>query len=289
MLCRRWGFYFVAAQSDGIGARDLEYMIDGLESTPGWIQNIFEDSSPGSVSYNNQSNTRIAFDRITMVLLARWAIFGTFVQVAKNLNDGCLPESIKYDWLLFQVLDFGSFKINDKIHTNPFLTLIQMCLTGVGSNTLRWLMEDCHPGNILGEDFDSTHEKFLYVLDEAQVARNQYGSSFSDADGQIKQPILGPIIQCLTYMQAPFTQVVVSGTSSSPDLFKRVLTSSVGKLGTGVKVEHRTGDFTNRSVQQAYISRYIPPSFLLSRSGAALLILIYEWLRGRYAISLALG
>jgi hypothetical protein len=87
----------------------------------------------------------------------------------------------------------------------------------------------------------------------------------------------------------PLVRIIVSGTGFSLKLFKTVLTSGVGKDSRAWDVVHTTGDFANENTQLAYISRYFPPSFLLSQSGHVLKARMYEWLRGRYVVAVVLS
>jgi len=104
-LYRHWGFYFVAAQgTDNIGTRDLGTMIARMASSPDWIDNIFTDPNPEQVLLANAHNERIASNRISKVLLARWTVFRLFIEVAKEINGGVLHDNIRRDWLLFQIL-----------------------------------------------------------------------------------------------------------------------------------------------------------------------------------------
>lgn len=250
----------------------------------GWINNIFKDRDPEEVSNANTNNERIAFNRISKVVLARWIVFHTFIQVAKDLNGGVLRDDIRRDWLLFQILPL--VRVHDM---DPFLALIDTCLVGVSYEVLRLLRAPLTPGGILGSAFDPTVDSFFYVLDEAQVAGQQYMGAFSDVGGEVPRPVLRPIIRHLASPSDPLVRIIVSGTGFSLKLFKTVLTSGVGKDSRAWDVVHTTGDFANENTQLAYISRYFPPSFLLSQSGHVLKARMYEWLRGRYVVAVVLS
>ncbi|KAH9970961.1 hypothetical protein BGW80DRAFT_1324650 [Lactifluus volemus] len=224
-LCRHWGFYFVAAQdTDGIGAIDLQHVIERMR---------FDLRS----YYTSHRNREIAFYLLYKVLLARWVVFRTFIEVAREKNSGTLPSTIKRDWLIFQV--FPVFAIRDE----PFYAIINECLVRA---SMRF-----SPSAILGPAFDPKHDTFFYVLDEAQVAGHLHMGKFADESGATPLPVLHPIVR-------------------------------VGKDLVTWDVVHTTGDFANQERQNSYVTRYLPPTFLHSESGAALLRRMFEWLRGRH-------
>ncbi|CAG8684846.1 10128_t:CDS:2, partial [Acaulospora colombiana] len=176
-LCHEWGFYFVAAQGpDRIGSQDLGAMIEHMASSRGWIPDIF--TNPSQVSTANWNNEVIAFDRISRVLIARWQIFHTFIEVAKSCYGEKLPDTIKHAWLLFQALP-PLFENN----MDPFLAFIDKCLSDADRTVLTKLDSDTSrtaPG--------SDHKQFFYVLDEIQVLGGQHTKSFSDASGEHPRP-----------------------------------------------------------------------------------------------------
>jgi hypothetical protein len=273
-LCRYWGFYFVAAQgTDCLGAHDLKFMTDIMPESPGWTRDIFQDTAVDKVCAANQANEEIALRRTSQVLLARWIIFETFITVARSLNDGALPESIKHDWLLFQILPMAL--IGD---LDPFLALSRL-LIGTSPSLVRQLQTPLSPRTVLRSAFNSNTESFHYILDEAQISGHQYMGSFSDGHGKQKRPVLRPILRFLTDFSVN-DSVTVSGTRFSLDMFSHLRIFSVGKVSEW-NVVYETGDFQNQEVQEAYLSRYLSPSFLASTSCAALVIRMYGWLRGQ--------
>jgi hypothetical protein len=279
-LCQNWGFYFVAAQgNDHIGARDLEIMIEMMSKTSGWISNIFVGRQQDDISNANTVNEEIADKRISKVILARWTVFRLFIEVAKELNGGALADNIRTHWLLFQILPQVRVSGMD-----PFLALIDSCLVGVTLDQLRSLRFGLAPTNILGSAF-APLDTFFYVLDEAQVAGKQYMGAFADANGKVSRPVLRPIIRHLVTTD-PSIKIIISGTGFSLELFKTVVTSGVGKDSATWNTVHDTGDFSEQAKQLAYISRYVPSSFLISPSGEILKVRTYEWLRGRYVVAI---
>jgi len=242
-----------------------------------WTPSIFQDSSTTPTAL--QRNECIAENRISKALLARWVIFNTFIQEARSIKEGgVLDNDVRRDWLLFQALPIVHYKGMDL-----FSALILTCLSCVSDNVLQSLQLKYSPWDVLGSAFDSTVSPFVYVLDEAQVAGEQYMGAFADTDGSIERPVLRPIVKCLS---ENFAKVIVSGTGFSLALFRTVLGSGVGKSPRPAwDVTHATGDFSNQGTQLDYISLYLPPSFLITPSGAHLKTRMYGWLRGRYVLN----
>jgi len=277
-LCRQWGFYFVAEQgTNGIGVRDLESTINSMGMAPGWIGNIFKDRTADDIKLANQSNEDIVFNHIYKVMLARWILFRTFVEVVKAENDGWLPETAKYDWLLFQVLP--PFNVNGR---NPFSALMDACLLDAPTDILLELLTPFTPSAVLGSAFKSRDDLFFYVLDEAQVAGDHYTGAFSDMGGSVRWPVIQPIIRAWESLPVGTIRFILSGTAFRHDHFGISQSSGVGKDAPKWKMVHTTGDLTSRGAQELYISRYLPGAFLSSSSGTDLLRRAHEWLRGRY-------
>ena len=249
--------------------------------TPGWMCDIFEN--PELVGAANGRNQAIASYRVSKVLLARWVIFNTFIEVVKDFHGGHLDHAgtvndTRHAWLLFQILPLGTYR-------DPFSQFTRQCLEHVDYGVLESLRESWDPVRVLGPAFNPSTDVFSYVLDKAQVAGSRYLGAFSDANGAVERPVLPPIIRHLTYPPDHLIKVIVSGTEFSFDLFKTVLASGVSKVESEWRVVHETGDFSDQGVQWGYISRYLPPKFLLSPSGRHLQTRIHKWLRGRYVVN----
>jgi hypothetical protein len=254
-------------------------MIDRMRTVRGWIKDIFKDRKADDIQDANDGNEAIAFNRLYKVLLARWIVFRIFIEVARDRNSGKLPDTIKRDWLLFQILPH--VLIDDK---HPFVALMNTCLVGASTTNLQLMLDEIWPSAVLGSAFDHKRDTFFYILDEAQVAGEQtngHMGAFSDANCKIPRPVLRPIVRAWTASTPPTVKIIVSGTGFSLDLFRTVLTSGIGKDPNAWDVVHTMGDFINRKRQESYVARYLPPSFLHSKSGAALLRRVFEWLRGR--------
>lgn len=258
-------------------------MINFMSSSPSWVNDIFLDASGNPQTVKND-NIRIASTRIMKVVLARWVVFRTFIEVAKELK-GALYSDLRREWLFLQVLPLVHFNGDD-----PFIELIDSCLRGVQAEELELLHKRLQlaPEKILGPDVDRANG-FFYVLDEAQVAGEQYMGAFSDDTGKWKRPVLRPIIQYMAPPSDSLVKIIVSGTGFSLQYFNEVLTSAVAKEGNPEwEVVRETGDFMDKDSQMAYFSRYFPPSFLASHSCNILKSRMYEWLRGRYVVPIVL-
>ena len=204
------------------------------------------------------------------------AYFPRFHLCGHEPDGGVLPDNIKRDWVLFQILPLV---IDDD---DPFVALIFNCLEGVSTDTLQRMLDELKPSKVLGSAFNPKHDTFFYVLDEAQVAGQRCMGAFADADILKPRPVLRPILMAWTESLGLTLKVIVSGTGFSLDLFQILFTSGLGgKQPEEWEVVHAMGDFTDRSIQESYISRYLPPHFLLSPSGTALITRMFEWLRGR--------
>lgn len=254
-------------------------MVGTMSFTQGWIENIFEDPDPSEVQARNAINEKIAIKRVMKVLLACWVVFRMFIEVAREENAGNLPENIKYDWLLFQILPLAL--VDDK---DPFVALMNAALVGVSTDILQDLLLNITPTSVLGSAHDSENDSFFYVLDEAQVAGELYMGAFSDGGATTPRPVLRPIIRAWASTPIETVRFIVSGTGFLLSLFKTVLTSGVGKPSSAWHVVHTTGDFTDHFTQKSYISRYLPERFLSSPTGSNLVLRMHEWLCGRSVI-----
>jgi hypothetical protein len=251
-----------------------------MSKSSGWINDIFEGRSYEQVKRADANNERIATNSISEVLLARWVVLDAFIQVAKDLNGGVLHDGAQRDWLLFQVLPLVLVDGLD-----PFSACIRTCLADVSYEVLDSLSISFYPSGVLGSAFNSRTDSFFYVLDDAHVASTKYMGAFADVDGMVQQPVLHPIIRYISATDLIVVKAIVSGTSFSLDHFKTFRAAGVAKDSSMWDVVHITGEFSDTDTQSAYISRYLPPSFLLSESGTHFKTRIYDWLRGRYVVN----
>jgi len=219
-----------------------------------------------------------AFRRISKVILARWIVFKTFIQVAKELEGVVPQDNIQRDWLLFQILPVVNIYGRD-----PFSALISLALDSVSFDVLEYSSLTLGPWSVLGSSFDATADPFFYVIDQAQVAGLQYMGEFRGRDNIKKWPVLHPIIKHIIDFTPKVIKVIVSGTGFSRELLRTLVRhQGVAMDSTMFDVIHSTGDFSDPGTQSLFISHYLPPSFLTSDSGIRLKTRIYDWLRGRY-------
>jgi hypothetical protein len=148
--------------------------------------------APEDIADADVENEKITFNRIYKVLLARWMVFRTFIEVAKKQNGGLLPNNIKYDWLIFQL---PPLVVVDGKH--PFLAFVNSCLAGASLQTLLELLDATGPAAVLGSAFD--HDSFFYILDEAQVAGERYMGAFADVSATVRRPVLRPIVRAWSW------------------------------------------------------------------------------------------
>ena len=68
---KNWDFYFVSARdtNSGIGAQDLEFMIERMSTTQGWVDNIFKHHAAEGIA---DANVEIpAFQGLEIALTMR--------------------------------------------------------------------------------------------------------------------------------------------------------------------------------------------------------------------------
>ena len=201
-----------------------------MSRSSGWTDDIFNPHFDPNARHKNKA---IASSRLSKVTLARWVVFKTFIQVAKELEGDVPQDNIKRDWLLFQILPL--VRISDM---DPFSALISLVLGGVHSRVLESLIAPFGPSSVLGSSFNSTTDSFFYVIDEAQVASERYLGAFADETGAKKRPVLSPIIQHMTESTRVGIKVIISGTGFSLELCKELMASGVGKDSSGFDVVH---------------------------------------------------
>ena len=255
---------------------DLHHAISTMKGSPGWVNNIFEMKDPMKVKLANNQNKLIAMRILSKTFSACWIVLHTFIGIVKEDNQGTFPSSILHDWLLFQ-LHPTDIHNTDELFTNinPFGCIFHQ-LSGASYETLSTLIlyySDCVTEII-------RPRSFFVVIDEAQVAGEEYMGAFSSSDGETKHPVLHLLAQYFrTYH--PAILLIVSGTGFSLPVFMDIMGSNVSKATILPLVVHSTSDFFNQDVQLSYVCRYLPPTFLASDSGKHLKTCIQQWLWGR--------
>jgi hypothetical protein len=96
-------------------------------------------------------------------------------------------------------------------------------------------------------------------------------------DGKTEHSALSTILQ---WVHSNASHYIFSGTNMSSSTFESVRGSAYGKLN-GYENLVETGVFNVES-QQAYLKRYLPPSFLSSEQGQRLETIVRRWLVVRF-------
>jgi len=243
--------------------------------SPGWVNNIFEIKGAAKFKSARAHNEMIATRTLSKVFLACWIVLKTFIDVVKQDNQGTLPSSILHDWLLFQLhpADIPDTEERPTLF-DPF-TRIVVKLSGASQATLTDLVAH-YSDQVLAI---IKVKSFFCVIDEAQVAGEEYKGAFSSSDGKTERPVLRPLVGYFKKHQV--TRLIVSGTGFSLSLFTEVMNSNISKATKPPFVDHFTGNFFEQEAQLSYVARYLPHTYLDSESGKHLKTRIRRWLRGR--------
>ena len=269
----------------------METAISNMKRTPGWRHTIFENNK--EIKGAKDMNETIAARTLSKLFCARWIIFYAFLEAAlectKKPNGKREPPlNIRRDWLLFQI-EPARIDTDPNIHASPWRSIdpfeyVMLHLVCADPATLADLI--LHYSNCVRSITKSA--PIYFVIDEAQAAGEECMGAFSSREGQ-ERPVLRPIVQYLS-SKLGGDRAILSGTGFSLPLFKEVSTSSVSKTPDVTwKVEHFTGDFSDQHIQLSYVLRYLPPTFLASRSGDHLKTRVWKWLRGRYVATKVLA
>ncbi|KAJ7714740.1 hypothetical protein B0H16DRAFT_1435367, partial [Mycena metata] len=122
-----------------------------------------------------------------------------------------------------------------------------------------------------GDDF-----RLFFVIDEAQAIFRYHDRAFRDGNG-VYYPILREILDGLngefrsdevSFVTAG-TQIPKSGFQNSRNVARHRWCSN-------------TGGFDDEDAHHAYVSRFLPPSYLETTAGEAFVRLVWAWCRGRY-------
>ena len=211
------------------------------------------------------------------VLAARWLIFRAFIETARELHGEALHENIRRDWLYFQILDRVRVEPYSR---DPFVACIETCLKDQSTESLYAILRETGPESVLKSAFDPQVDTFYYVLDEAKAFATMNEQAFTNVDEKVPQPLLRPIVQVMCHSHGTsFIKCIISGRG--PVLKHVEGISSDVATSPGWEVVHSTGHLMDQKAQEAFIARFIPNSFLSSPTGRALLVQMFQWLRGR--------
>ena len=127
------------------------------------------------------------------------------------------------------------------------------------------------------------------VINEAQTAGGEYMGAFLGGEGDVPHPVLRPLVWFLDDEKLGNIRAIVSGTGFSLPLFQKLFASCVGKGNKDTwEVVHATSDFSNQKHPLLYAHRYLPSTFLQTKSGGHLNDRIVRWLRGSRVATRAL-
>jgi hypothetical protein len=109
------------------------------------------------------------------VLLTRWIVFRTFIEVAKEQNGGALPQDIKHDWLIFQILPVV---LINGLH--PFLAFLNFCLLDMSKDDIWGLLSSFKPETILGSAYNAESDhSFTYSMKLRSLANSTWAPSLT--------------------------------------------------------------------------------------------------------------
>ena len=271
-----------------MGAPDLELAIKKMQHDPEWTNHVLEQADVKGASAKNE---HVANRNFSKLFLARWIVLYAFLEAAKKQNNGQLPETIQRDWLILQMspTHIGPSHIHPAhIHAStppnpwktvdPFTnTMWQLTKASSGVLTSLTLQYSSYVHVIIAS------APIYIVIDEAQTAGAEYmGAFLGGEEGNVPRPVLRPLVRYLDDEKLGDIHAIVSGTGFSLPLFKKPFASSVGKGSKDTwEVVHSTGDFSNPERLLHYVHRYLPSTFLETKSGEHLSDRIVRWLRGR--------
>ncbi|KAJ7159582.1 hypothetical protein C8R46DRAFT_371984 [Mycena filopes] len=267
-LCCEWGFYFTSAQDTSqLGPLDLHRIIhQRLRSDRTFVQHPHVDSADlhERLKYNREMANR----RLSEALLARLIIFRMFIELVKELGED--PEAQKITWLLLQL--YSGLSVHRDIFEDMTTALEEEMDVYTWAH-IADILGDIR--GILGSDFHP-----FCVLDEAQVAATHLSRAFEPEP--TTHPILVEILRCWDSHWPQPASFVIAGTDVPLKVMER------WKDSTDLRWTSDTGAFDDRSLQDAYLRRFLPPALFESSPGQVLLERIWQWTRGRHRFTAAL-
>ncbi|KAJ7211017.1 hypothetical protein C8J57DRAFT_1733490 [Mycena rebaudengoi] len=245
-------------------SREWRFYFTSVRDTSGLgssdLQHILESSLPSGdfMDYPQRhspdfafviaTNNLLAENCFSKAFLARLLIFRMFLEVAV---DSGITEEHESKWLLLQ-LRAGLETSKD------IFERLTRCMWDADTLNIEENITDAIRDiyKLMGAE---TH--LFFVLDEAQAAAEQSWAKHLAADD---------------------FSVVISGTAIPPEIFND--TSYAGRL----RWTSDTDAFDDKTVQQSYLRRFLPPSFPDTDSGKAFLERVWNWTRGCHRFTAAL-
>ncbi|KAJ3933749.1 MAG: hypothetical protein NXY57DRAFT_782881 [Lentinula lateritia] len=295
-LTRHWGFYFMCANDDsGIGSSDLSSMInEGLPCDDKFTSNL-KLVKPEDLSTRLMCNRTIAGQHFFEILLARLAIFSTYLEAVFAANAEICLDNPKKTWLILQLkphLGDISDIFNDLSKILYKLHAPKEDLAIVAQHFATQIFELLH-------ERDNDLIDLALVMDESQAAAVTYDSGFMsgpDIDINSKvtllsnrsyRPVLREIVR--EWLNAKYirnrhlrTKLIITGTGLEKDAVKDAIASSALK-GSKFYTTYITDSLDDRHVHRRYIEEYFPRKLLQQPVRFEHLFdRIRHWLRGRY-------
>ncbi|KAJ7741218.1 hypothetical protein DFH07DRAFT_838326 [Mycena maculata] len=261
-LCHEWGLYFTSRQdASHLGSYDLHRILNTTLTMDKHFSKK-PDGDDKKLTYNRLQTYR----RISEALLARLLIFHMFLEITTKRGRA---EEHKITWLLLQ-LDCvlgGHLDIFDDL-TRALVEPKSVYTWARISDTL------CDIHSILQPD-----SHIFLVLDEAQAAAEKFPEAFHADPGA--NPILLEILKTWD-SHSPEASVVVAGTEIASKIF------ADDKNIESLRWTSDTGAFDEQTAQENYLRRFLPPSYLTSKSGEEFLRRVWQWVRGRHRYTASL-
>ncbi|KAJ7030664.1 hypothetical protein C8F04DRAFT_1112758 [Mycena alexandri] len=264
-LCQHWGFYIAGAVdgSNNIGSGDLNQLLE-LHISRQRTTSYHPDALPPQSSLNVAENINVTHQNLRRMLLCRLLVFSMF---ADHIHAIGVTAAHKKIWLLVQTLIRTFGRKYDIFYT----LLLELADT-----------EDLYIcdyiAHLLGKLRKSFGDDFhlFFVVDEAQAIFRYHDRAFRDGNGAY-YPVLREILDGLDgEFRSDEVSFVAAGTQIPKSGFQN--SRNVGR--------HRwcsdTGAFDDEGAHHAYVSRFLPPSYLETKAGEAFVRLVWAWCRGRY-------
>ncbi|KAJ7148835.1 hypothetical protein C8R46DRAFT_850606, partial [Mycena filopes] len=270
-LCQHWGFYLVGVvdPSNNIGSGDLKQLLEvhiSRRRTPLFHPNALSPQSSSNVAENIEA-TRQCLRRM---LLCRLLVFSVF---ADHIHAIGVTAAHKKIWLLVQTL-MRTFGQQYDIFYDLLLKLADTEDSYI-CDYIAYLVGKLRKS--FGDDFH-----LFVVVDEAQAIFRYHNHAFRDDDGNY-YPILREILDGLyTEFRRHEISFVAAGTQIPKSGFDASRNAGLHRWCSD------TGAFGDEDLHRAYVSRFLPPSYLKTKAGEAFVRLIWAWCRGRYRFTDAL-
>ncbi|KAK7048012.1 hypothetical protein R3P38DRAFT_1848499 [Favolaschia claudopus] len=275
-LCLHWGIYLTClVDSEGRGSADLQTTIgERIARNSDFEHDLRHVQDLKSAA---ASNSDIAQNRFTEVLLARLCIMNFFCKLAGQSPSGLTAEHRKL-WVYLQVRP--SCLSAETRYSDIFDSLTDK-IKGVGGNECLLMIRE-----ILLELTQTLDKKVLFcVIDEAQAAATSLKEAFftSEERGDKFRPALRELVLSFTFKRLSLT---ITGTAIDKADIDQILASRTFK-DLNPKTMTHCGTFSSPSEQIAYMQQFLPPHLAATKSYQILFKRVTYWLKGRYRFTAA--